>query len=70
MISPSNGQRRALRAAIAAHPEWKTYRATTGRGDVSTLSGAACLDVCRALGIDPGAILFSDAALDAMTAAP
>jgi MoxR-like ATPase len=62
MISPSNGQRRALRAAIAAHPEWKTYRATSGRGDVSTLSGAACLDVCRALGIDPGAILFSDAA--------
>jgi cobaltochelatase CobS len=59
MIAPSNGQRRALRAAIAAHPDWRSYRDRTGRGDTSTLSGAACVDVCRDLGIDFAAILFA-----------
>jgi cobaltochelatase CobS len=68
-LSPSNSQRRELRRAISAHPDWPAYRAASGVGDTSTLSGARCLDICAALGLNAAALLFGNAA-PAAPAAP
>jgi cobaltochelatase CobS len=56
MAQLTNGERAALRRAIAAHPEWPAYRRLHGV-DTSSLGAARALDVARALGVDIAAAL-------------
>jgi cobaltochelatase CobS len=56
MTQLTNGERAALRRAIAAHPDWPAYR-RLHNVDTSSLGAARALDVARAVGVDVNAAL-------------